>query len=75
MGAHLGRCSFTEQQVESWYASLPKLLPPPTAVFASAQALSKLDHTAREPVRKLESSDAFSGSKTKPAYVENAGRR
>ena len=56
--------------------------PPPTAVFASARALSELNlpreplstaaNTAGEHVRKLESSSAFS-SKTKPTYVENAG--
>ena len=37
MGAHLG------ESLESWYASIPKLPPPPTAVFASAHALSELD--------------------------------
>ena len=56
--------------------------PPPTAAFASAHALSELDllreplsvaaHTAGEHVRKLESSGAFSCSKTKPACVEFA---
>ena len=55
--------------------------PPPTAVFASLHALSKLDllreplstaaQTAGERVRKLESSGVFSCSKMKLAYVEN----
>ena len=35
--------------VESWYVSLPKLLPPPTAVFASVHALSELN-LLREPL-------------------------
>ena len=61
--------------IESWYASMPKLPPPPSAVFASARALSELDllreplsaaaHTTEEHVRKLESSGAFSCSKMK----------
>ena len=67
--------------IESWYASLPKLLSPPTTVLASAHALSELDlhreplsaavHTTKEPVRKLESSGAFSCSKMKPAHVKS----
>ena len=58
---------------KSWCASLPKLPPPPTAVFASAHALSELDllresllataGTAGEHARKLESSRAFSCSR------------
>ena len=72
------------KSLESWYASLPKLPQPPTAVFASAHALSELDvlhepmstaaHTAGEHVRKLESSGAFS-SRAKLANVENAGQQ
>ena len=68
--------------IESWYASLPKLPPAPTAVLASAHALSELEllrdprsvaaHTAGEHVRELESSGAFSCLKSKPVYVENA---
>ena len=86
LGAYLnksGRCPFTRESIESWYASLPRLPPQPTAVFATAHALSVLGllweplsvaaHTAGERVRKLESSDAFSYSKAKPAYVEDAG--
>ena len=38
-GCPLGRI----RSIESWYASLPKLPPPPTAVFASDHALSELD--------------------------------
>ena len=66
--------------MESWYASLPKLPPPPTAVFTSAQDLLGLDllreplsaaaHTACEHVRILESSGAFSCSGVRPAHVE-----
>ena len=51
--------------VNNWYASLPKLPLPPTAVFASAHALAEMDflreplsaaaHTACEHVRTLES--------------------
>ena len=61
------------------YGSSP---PPPTAVFASAHALSELDllrepfstagRTTEEHVLKLESSGAFV-LKTEPTYVENAG--
>ena len=67
--------------IEGWYASLSKLPPPPTAVFASAHALSELDLlreplsaaalTAGEHVHNLESSGAFSCSEMEPAYVEN----
>ena len=78
LGAHLGEsggCPFTE----SWHASLPNLPPPPTAVFASAQALSEQDlfreplsagaHTTCEHVLKLESSGSFSCSGVR--LVEN----
>ena len=37
------------KSLDSWYASLPKLPPPPTAVFASAHALSEQD-LLREPL-------------------------
>ena len=67
--------------IESWYASLPRLPSTPTAVLASAPALSELD-LLREPlsvaalragedVRKLESPGAFSCSEMKPAYAES----
>ena len=66
--------------IESWYASLQKLPPPPTATFASVHARLELDllreplsaaaHTACDYVRTLESSGAFSCSELKPAYVE-----
>ena len=65
--------------IESW--SLPKLPSTPTAVLASAPALSELNllrdpqsvaaQTAVEHVRKLESSGAVSRSGLKPAYAEN----
>ena len=71
--------SSRNKPIESWYASLPKLPPPPTVVFASAHALSELNllreplsaaaHTTEEYVRKLESSSAFICSKMNPAYV------
>ena len=59
--------------IGSCCASLPKLPPPPTAVFASAHALLELDllrceplsaaaHTACAHVRKLESPSAFNFS-------------
>ena len=64
--------------IESWYASLPGLPPSPTAVSASAHALSELDlllstagHTAGEHVRKLESSGAFNCAEIKLANVQN----
>ena len=68
--------------IESWYASLPKLPSTPTAVLASAPALSEVElfgeplsaasHTAGEHVRSLESSRAFSCLNSKPVHVENA---
>ena len=67
--------------IESWFASLPKLCPPPIAVFAPACAFPELNllrcrlsaagHAVGEHVRKLESSGALSCSEMKPAYVEN----
>ena len=66
--------------IESWCASLPKLPSTPTAVLASAPALSELNllreplsaavHTAAEHVRKLESFGTFGYSELKPAYVD-----
>ena len=60
---------------------MPKIPPPPTAVFASAHDLSELDllreplsaaaHTTEEHVRKLEPSGAFSCSKMKLACVKS----
>ena len=68
--------------LESWYASLPKLPSTPTAVLASAPALSELDllreplsvaaHTKGEHVRELKSSGAFGCLKTKLVHVEDA---
>ena len=65
--------------IESWYGSLRRCPSTPTAVLASAPALSELDllreplsvaaHRAGEDVRKLESTGAFSCSEMKPAYV------
>ena len=62
--------------IESWYASLPKLPPPPTAVFASAhrEPLSATAHMAGERVRKLESSGAFNVSEMKPAFTHDGER-
>ena len=67
--------------IESWYVSLPILPRPPTAVFASARALSELDllreplsaaaQTAGEHVQKLESSVAVNCSEVRPDYVED----
>ena len=67
--------------IANWYASVPKLPSTPTAVLASAPALSELNllceplsiaaQSAREHVRKLDSSGAFSCSELKPAYVDN----
>ena len=67
--------------INSWYASLPKLPPPPTAVFASVHALPKLDllreppsaaaHTACEHVRTLESYRVFNCSGAGPDCGEN----
>ena len=67
--------------IENWNASLPKLPPPPTAVFASVHALAELDllreplsaaaHTVCERVRTLKSSGVFSCSEAGPSCVEN----
>ena len=67
--------------IESLHASLPELLFTPTAVLATAPALSELNlrreplsvaaHTAGEHVRNLEFSGAFNCSELKPAHVEN----
>ena len=67
--------------IKSWFASLPKLPPTPTAVFASAHTLSRswiysVNHCRLLPiqrdVRELESSGAFSFSEAKPACVETS---
>ena len=60
------------KRIECWYSSLPELPATPPAVLASAPALSELNllrealsvaaHSAKEHVRKLESSGAFSCS-------------
>ena len=65
----------------SWLASLLKLSPPSSTVFASVHVISELDLlreqlsaaalTAEEHVRKLESSGAFSCSKMKLVYAQN----
>ena len=71
--------------IESWYASLPKLPPPPTAVFASAHALSPEDSSLRtcypavwaaaDSGSRSRSSSAFSYSEMKPAHVEKEASR
>ena len=79
--ANSANASSWNKPIESWHASLPKLPPSPTAVFASAHALSELDllheplaaaaQTAGEHVQKLEPSGAFSCSEIRHASVQN----
>ena len=73
--ANLADAASPNKPIVSWYATLPKLPPSPTAVLASARALSELDllreplltaaHTAGVHVRELESPGAFSCSEMK----------
>ena len=76
--ASLADTLLRNKPIEIWYASLPKRPPQPTAVFASAHALSELS-LVREPpsaavtteihTRNLESSSGFK-MKRRSTFVE-----
>ena len=78
MGSHLGKsvvCTFTEQVDRKLVCIIAQESAAPTAVFASAPSVSKLDllrgplsaaaHTTGEHVRKIESTGSFSCSEMK----------